>query len=73
MDSFMKFALTKQEIAELTNRRSRHLQRQALESMGISYMMRPDGTIFVAKASIFPEAKEKNVPITLNLKHLERE
>jgi ATP phosphoribosyltransferase regulatory subunit HisZ len=44
--------LSDAEIIELTNRRHRPKQIEALRSMGVRFLVRADGTIAVARAHV---------------------
>lgn len=41
--------LTRSELAELTGRRTRSLQRARLDALGIPYAMREDGALLVSR------------------------
>lgn len=47
--------LTKQELRELTGCIQRNSQARALNSMGLSYKIRPDGQVIVLRKHIFRE------------------
>lgn len=44
--------LTPQELWELTHRKTSPAQKKALNSMGIDYRVRPDGTVAVLKSHL---------------------
>lgn len=44
--------LTLEELTELTGRRRSDAHRRALDSMGVQYKVRPDGTVAVLKAHV---------------------
>ena len=47
--------LTDKEVIELTNKRNRPAQRNALKSMGIEHRVRPDGTVAILREHIARE------------------
>ena len=48
----MSIFLSQEEIKELTNRVHRKAQRAALNSLGITSKIRPDGSLVVARAVV---------------------
>lgn len=47
--------LLPEEIVELTGRKTRSKQREALQQMGIEHRVRPDGTLAVLKSHVESE------------------
>ncbi len=55
----MSICLTKDELQELTGKVRPSAQSRALNTMGIDYTTRPDGTIAVYRHTIEPNTKAK--------------